>query len=154
MRRINSVFGLCIIALACPGAAAGQANEPPFVELIGMSDGPVNPQESITVRHIVFDPEENAVEVDDAESGRLSYELHLFPDDKLATAQDVRFFASMIANELDVTHSAGTHDFSESTSTFKRSGLFVGRPGTKAGRPRIHATVLCLRGPLLFLSCR
>ena len=96
----------------------GQANQPPLVELVFVgSDGPIDPLASITIRYIIFDPEEDVAEDGDVESARLRYELYIYHDDKLATAQDVRFFGNMIANEFDVTHSAGTGDFNESSST-------------------------------------
>ena len=101
---------LCLPLLAVIsflGTAVQADNQPPVVGIVA-----THPfiEETIQVAYILYDEDDNAVD------GKLTYGLYFYPDAGLVSVQDIRIFATTIANEKDVTLPEGTGLFSEGDS--------------------------------------
>jgi hypothetical protein len=95
------------------------ANSAPVVQVVEpdattISSGAFG-NETATIKYILFDSDTNP----STATAGLQMELYAYPDKGLRNVQDIRTFATLIADEQDIStvNANGTNDFTEGTST-------------------------------------
>lgn len=108
MKRFFRVMARLFPALLI-GAAGVQAqdNAPPTLQLLQATPFA---DEQTTISYLLYDAEEDV-------AGTLRYALYLYPDERLSSVDDIRTFATKLADEKDVLLDVGLGDLSEGTAT-------------------------------------
>ena len=119
LRRLSGWIAAIAIVLSLQTSYA-QENAPPVARLLEATPF-VN--ETSTLSYVLFD-EDNDVTDD------LIYELYIYPDAGLASVDDIRTFALLIANEQDVIHETGSGHFVESSTDDDVQKYTWGDPGS------------------------
>jgi hypothetical protein len=81
-------------------------NMPPVAQLMTATPF-VN--EATTLSYILFNEDDDVDE-------NLTYALYVYPNNRLVSVEDIRIFATLIADQRDLTYVEGTGDFTEGTA--------------------------------------
>lgn len=100
MRNCHIFNAFCTLSLVAT-AAWGQ-NSPPSAALHAIEPAAA---EGVEIVYSLHDAEEDAAD--------LRYGLYLYPNERLATVDDIRTYATLIADDQDVTADDGSHTFIE-----------------------------------------
>lgn len=105
-RFFRAVAQLFPVLLIGANGVQAQDNAPPTVQLLQATPFA---DEQTTISYLLYDAEDDA-------TGTLSYALFLYPDERLSSADDIRTFATRLADEKDVLLDVGLGDLSEGTA--------------------------------------
>jgi len=105
-RFFRIVVRLFPVLLLWTTGVQAQDNAPPTVQLLQATPFA---NEQTTISYVLYDAEEDA-------TGTLSYALFLYPDERLSSVDDVRTFATRLADEKDVLLDVGLGDLNEGAS--------------------------------------
>ena len=127
MKRSTKLWAF-VCYLATASISTAQTNTPPVVKLLGATPFA---DDSTTISYILYDADNDVSPVEAHRyhelyifshnislktPDHLTYELSIYPDNRLQTARDVRIFATMIGNDFDIAHPEGSGDLGEGAS--------------------------------------
>ena len=116
-RFFRIVVRLFPVLLLWTTGVQAQDNAPPTVQLLQATPFA---NEQTTISYVLYDAEEDA-------TGTLSYALFLYPDERLSSVDDVRTFATRLADEKDVLLDVGVGRSERGGVGRRRANLYLGR---------------------------